>query len=216
MKAPLALIVLAFVSTTALGQLAFQSETLEFTERAETESIRAVFPFRNDGDSPVTIAQVRTSCGCTTAKLSKMTYEPGETGEIEVMFKFGIRTGQQRKQILVQYADAKFPDQKLTLKVYIKETVEIEPKLVYWRLGSEPVTRTMRVKIEPESGVRIAEIKSTSPAFAVSSKPEGDNRYVISVTPRSTEKPQYSLITVEARSESGGEPRKYLAYARVQ
>lgn len=217
MKATLALMLLvAFASTAALGQLTFESETLVFTERAEAKKVEAAFAFRNETNAPITIDAVRTSCGCTTAKLSKKTYAPGESGEIEATFKFGFRTGAQRKDIVVKYAGDTLPDQKLILVVKIAETVTFDPKLVFWRVGSAPKTKTMRVKIEAENGVRIAKATSSGSGFAVSLKDEGKGRYAISVTPESTEHAQYSLITVETVSGDGGEPKSYQGYARVQ
>lgn len=44
------------------------------------------FVFRNVSDKPVTISNVRTSCGCTAAKLYDRTIAPGKEGKISLTF----------------------------------------------------------------------------------------------------------------------------------
>ena len=51
------------------------------------------FPFVNEGLMPVTLKDVHAACGCTTVKLEKNTYLPGERGRVPFRFDFGNRTG---------------------------------------------------------------------------------------------------------------------------
>jgi len=110
---------------------------LEFQAEAGQEMVSAVFGFRVEED-PVTIKSVRTSCGCTTTRLEKTTYQPGETGTIEVHFEIGSRVGPQQKYISLQMDDSKTPTQDLVLKVYIPYILKVEPRFVYWEKGVEP------------------------------------------------------------------------------
>ncbi|PVX51830.1 uncharacterized protein DUF1573 [Balneicella halophila] len=42
----------------------------------------ATYEFINNGDRPVRITNVRTSCGCTSKKYTKEPVKPGEKGEV--------------------------------------------------------------------------------------------------------------------------------------
>lgn len=82
--------------------LTWQSNAHTYAAKAADTRVSHAFTFTNDSDEPVTIDSVKTSCGCTTAKLAKRTYSPGETGTIQATFDFGPRTGKQVKTITVK------------------------------------------------------------------------------------------------------------------
>lgn len=44
------------------------------------------FTIKNTGDIPLTIYNVKTSCGCTNAKWSKRPIKPGKSSEISIEF----------------------------------------------------------------------------------------------------------------------------------
>jgi hypothetical protein len=203
-----------FLALNAQGQLTFETNELRFERRAEDKKVEGVFKFRNDSGVPVTIRSLRGSCGCTTASLEKKTYAPGESGEIKATFKFGFRTGWNVKDVTVRYEDEKLPEQKLRLNVTIGEAVKLKPKLVFWRVGSEPEMRTIRVQIE--AGVRLADVKSSNDLFQVAFEEEKERVYSVSVVPTSTAKAAHAVIDLETAAGGGNEARTYQAYARVQ
>src|SRR4051794_15182142 len=43
------------------------------------------FLFRNEGNQPLQIFEVKTTCGCTVAELSKKVFGPGEVGNLDVV-----------------------------------------------------------------------------------------------------------------------------------
>ena len=45
-----------------------------------------IFKFKNTGDAPLIIADVATSCGCTTPEYTKTPVQPGAEGQIKVNF----------------------------------------------------------------------------------------------------------------------------------
>src|SRR5689334_11783533 len=85
----------------AFAQLKWDKPWQEFHRVPEEDHLETKFTFRNAGPSPVTIKSVKTSCGCTTARLEKNLYAPGETGEVVTRFNFGDRKGAHRKLITV-------------------------------------------------------------------------------------------------------------------
>src|SRR5262245_44948136 len=124
------LVVLLASLAAAHADLSWEKPVQEFHLIPEDKAAVAHFAFKNTGNEPVTIKRVTTSCGCTSAKLTKNTYAPGESGDIEVKFVFGLRRGAQRKIISVASADKQ--EWKLDLRCWIDEPLNVSPALVYW------------------------------------------------------------------------------------
>lgn len=58
-----------------------------------------IFSFVNTGPNPLIIQDAKGSCGCTVPKYPKQPVAPGETGEIEVVYKPGTQKGDQTKTV---------------------------------------------------------------------------------------------------------------------
>jgi hypothetical protein len=86
---------------TTFGGLAWERPLQEFHAIPEDGFVETTFTFKNTGSSPVRIRKVQSSCGCTTTKLDKRDFAPGETGELKAKFTFRGRRGAQRKTIQV-------------------------------------------------------------------------------------------------------------------
>ncbi|MDD4819952.1 MAG: DUF1573 domain-containing protein [Flavobacteriales bacterium] len=50
------------------------------------KKVSHVFKFKNTGSAPLIIADVATSCGCTTPEYTKTPVQPGAQGQIKVNF----------------------------------------------------------------------------------------------------------------------------------
>jgi len=72
------------------------------------------FEFKNTGKEPLTITNVRTSCGCTTPSWPKEPIAKGKTGVIKVKYDTK-RVGNFTKTITVT-SNAKNPSEVLTIK----------------------------------------------------------------------------------------------------
>lgn len=66
----------------------FENDTYkhDFGKVVRGESVSHVFKFRNTGKAPLVIADVTTSCGCTTPEYTKEPVLPGRYGEVKVTF----------------------------------------------------------------------------------------------------------------------------------
>lgn len=91
------------------GGLKWEETVVSVKAQPKDQQAETIFAFTNTYSRPVEIKKISTSCGCTTAKLAKMRYQPGESGEVHVVFKFGGRKGTQVKSILVR-TDEDAPD----------------------------------------------------------------------------------------------------------
>lgn len=79
-----------------------------------------VFVIRNEGDLTFALKRIRTSCGCTRARLDPPLIGPGETARVSVVFDAARRRGSQKKSIWIFPRDARDP----ALILYIQGFVE--------------------------------------------------------------------------------------------
>ncbi len=105
MKNILSLLFISFFSLSIYAQdkvakIEFESETIDYgTIEKGSDGVR-VFKFRNTGDAPLIVSNVKSSCGCTVPKKPTEPILPGENGEIEVKYDTN-RVNPIRKTITV-------------------------------------------------------------------------------------------------------------------
>ena len=105
MKTILSLLFISFFSLSIYAQdkvakIEFESQTIDYgTIEKGSDGVR-VFKFRNTGDAPLIVSNVKSSCGCTVPKKPTEPILPGENGEIEVKYDTN-RVNPIRKTITV-------------------------------------------------------------------------------------------------------------------
>jgi hypothetical protein len=71
--------------------------------------ITNIFLIRNEGDTTFVAGMPRTTCSCTSAKLSQQMIGPGETAELTAVFTAARRAGEQKKTIYLPAHDSHVP-----------------------------------------------------------------------------------------------------------
>ena len=107
----------------ASAALTFEQTVIEDVVSPEAKTYPFKFAFKNTGDAPIEITEVKTSCGCTTAALEQKVYQPGDTGAIEGNFSVGNRQGLQEQKVRVFTKDLAQPEIQLALKLEIPQLV---------------------------------------------------------------------------------------------
>jgi len=180
------------------AQLSWDSRQLDFHPKAEDVSVQGDFTFVNAGSFPITIKEVKTTCGCTTTALDKKTYAPGEKGKITTVFHVGERLGLQQKQVIVSTDNPEEPWTQLTVRAFIPEWLRIEPRAVVWRLNAESGTRTIKITTGTEQPVKVLGVKTSDDRIFAQLKPiEAGKSYEISVSANSTKEPLRAVVRVE-------------------
>jgi len=119
-------ILLLLVGLFALGvnaqdqtaKIEFKEETIDYGEIEKGSDGVRVFEFTNNGDVPLVISNVKSSCGCTIPKKPDAPILPGDTGEIQVKYDTN-RVGPIRKAITVT-SNADTPTKILKIKGTVK------------------------------------------------------------------------------------------------
>ncbi|RYD65244.1 MAG: DUF1573 domain-containing protein [Verrucomicrobiaceae bacterium] len=188
----------------------------EFHRTPKDKFVEAKFSFKNTGASPVTIKNIRTSCGCTSADLEKKTYAPGEEGHVAVKFNFGGRLGGQRKTIRVFASDQPDDPMVLDLRVYITEPVTVSPSLVFWRVGEANAVKNVRLQMAPGQPVKVKGVTSNNPRVTAALQTvKAGEQYVIAVKAADTTLRESAEIQV-ATDFPPDAPRTYTIHARIK
>ena len=82
------------------GIFDFESEIIDYGEIQQKDDGNRVFTFKNIGNNPIVISNVKGSCGCTVATKPNKPIMPGKTGEIGVKYDTN-RIGRFSKTITI-------------------------------------------------------------------------------------------------------------------
>lgn len=98
-----AILTLALLSTSVFAQkkITFDKTVHDFNKIMEGDQAEATFTFTNTGKEPITLINVRASCGCTTPTWTKEAVAPGKTGIVKALYNSKGRPGKFNKTITV-------------------------------------------------------------------------------------------------------------------
>jgi hypothetical protein len=215
-KFALLLLSLVGLSVSASAELRFELLEQRFNVKPEQKSIVARYKFTNTGSEAVKIDGVKTSCGCTTAALTKTDYAPGESGEIAATFNFGGRIGSQEKAILVTVAGA--PDKPIILRlnVNIEDPITIQPQFVLWRVGESPSTKAIHIVLANDEKGKIASVTSDNPAIKLDLKElRPGKEYEVRLTPTDVSREASATILIKTDFPAENPQSRYV-YARIK
>ena len=118
-------LLLAVGSAMAQGKakIKFEKQTHDYGSFKESDGVQTTsFKFKNEGDIPLVLSNVRASCGCTTPKYTREPVAPGESGEIQVSYNPKNRPGSFNKTVTVtSNAEVKTTVLRITGKVAPRE-----------------------------------------------------------------------------------------------
>ncbi|RLA57764.1 MAG: hypothetical protein DRR04_12275 [Gammaproteobacteria bacterium] len=121
----------------------FETKDFEFGDIFDDEPQTVKFKFSNVGDGTLVIRELQASCQCTAGELGKRSYEPGESGEITVVFNPKGKRGNQRQYVRVFSND---PDKKqvmINVRGRVRPRIYIDPKLLGFGGMRHGQTKTM-------------------------------------------------------------------------
>ena len=109
------LICLLLVACTSdQPRISLDTQQFNFGDVVNGEIVSHDVAVHNNGESPLVVAAVSTSCGCTQASLEPMTIPPGEAGMLHINFDSGAHgpslTGKVTRQIFINSNDPQQPE----------------------------------------------------------------------------------------------------------
>lgn len=166
------------------GGLAFQvkpelvitGEQHDFGTIDDSKPVKTQITFMNKGTGPLTISDVHATCGCTVPQLAKKTYNPGESGVVEVSFNPTNKKGPQHQTVTITSNDPTKPRREFAVHANVVPLVSVEPQVVQFGQTSKGV-----------GGKQIVKITGRLPNFAATTVTTSDPKVieakVLSTTP---------------------------------
>ncbi|GAB60857.1 MAG: DUF1573 domain-containing protein [Candidatus Jettenia sp.] len=165
--------------TTERPKIIFEEQVYDFGKIYIGENIKHGFKFKNIGSGELIIKNVKSSCGCTAALVSKDKLLNNEEGEVEIKFNPGHYVGKTTKSVVVNSNDPENPQYKLTITGEIIEEVIVNQKLVNFGIikKGDTCTRSFEVKTIPELKTEIKKVESPNPYITITQNKINDNHY---------------------------------------
>jgi hypothetical protein len=107
-------------------KLVVENASYDLGEIVPGSSNTAVFNFRNAGDEPLKITDVKKCCGAVT-EFDKEELDPGESGVLTVKYRTSQRTGTLSKKVSLFTNDPENPQVELTITGTVVQTLEWMP-----------------------------------------------------------------------------------------
>ena len=124
----------------------------DFGVVTNVKSVSHAFRIRNDGDAELIIKKVKTSCGCTTAKLATNTIAPGQEVVLETKLSLKGRKDHQSKAISVKSNDPVKPSYRLSLKCFVQTDVSRKPENFNFRVTPENLNTQQEMVVTFSTG----------------------------------------------------------------
>jgi len=122
----------------------------DFGTLNQGKKLEHTFTITNKGDAPLTILRTHSSCGCTVAKVSTNTIDPGKTAELKTTFDSASFSGKVSKTITIETNDPAKPSYTLTIKGSVTEDLVVSPRQL--NLGAVKAGTSKQYEISLENG----------------------------------------------------------------
>lgn len=165
-------------------KIRFKEPAYDFGEAEAGDEVEHTFVFENVGDDVLTIAKVRTSCGCTAALVSDEEVPPGKTGEVKATFLTQGFQGEVKKSLVVESNDPDNQLVRLTIGGKVVPEVMVEPRYLYWeemKQGEPAEPRKLSIRFTEGRGLRLEKVFSESPSVVLTQESGGENQVIYSV-----------------------------------
>jgi len=103
----------------------FETTEHDFGTIAKGDVVKHIFKFKNTGEAPLMISDIKTTCGCTTPQYTKEPVAPGESGEILVQFNSAGKSGVINKRVTI-YANVEGGTDVVSIKCLIDTSSEVD------------------------------------------------------------------------------------------
>ncbi|MEI7902908.1 MAG: DUF1573 domain-containing protein [bacterium] len=112
--------------------LGCEAPTFDFGFVMVTQTVSHTFELYNKGDATAMIANVHSTCGCTTTLPTRHAVPPGETEPLTVLFDLKGRHGKQHRPVYVSWNSADGQPLRLMLTGVSVIGIEVEPACAFF------------------------------------------------------------------------------------
>lgn len=94
-----AFVMAASCAKSGPAEMKFTETEYDFGQINQGDKVDHTFKFTNSGTQPLVITNAKGSCGCTVPEYPKDSIQPGQSGEIKVIFNSAGKKGKQHKTV---------------------------------------------------------------------------------------------------------------------
>ena len=158
----------------ALPQLVVDSSLIDWGNIYSGEKREHRFVLKNDGDTPLVIQQVKSSCGCTAAMVSSKTILPAGQTELRVRFNSKNFRGRVTKKVTVVSNDPQQPKKHFTLQAHVISELLVTPsRLSLGAIAADnDIEKTVTFVNRSDVSIAIKAVRSTSRYITLSNVPD--------------------------------------------
>jgi hypothetical protein len=127
------------------ADMVFSAQSHDFGIISDDAPVEHVFRFRNEGLGTLRISSTKGSCACTVPAPSKRAFQPGEEGEIRVIYDPSGKMGEQTQIVTINTNDAETPVISLQVKAMVVPQVMVQPRIGHF--GEVPKDQPAEVEI---------------------------------------------------------------------
>ncbi len=141
--------------------LSISAREVDFGQIEQFQTVDRQITLGNEGDLPLRIIKVESSCGCTVAVPSDSVVLPGRETKLDVAFSSKDSSGPQEKRVVLRTNDPAEPSVTIIVRADIRVLVRLSDDLVRFdpvKFGST-ATRRVRVSSDNPPGLEIAKIE---------------------------------------------------------
>ncbi len=191
--------------TAGLPVLALEWKTQQLTLKAAPlqKSAETSFEFTNSSAKAVTILGIDTSCDCTEATPSALTFAPGASGRITARFTLGDRQGVYDRTITVTTDEAKEPV-SLHVQLAVPELASLTPRSLEWKLNGAAESRFIEIRVADGLELTLSSVQPTSDFFTSRLETIAPgHHYRLHLTPRHTREAANAAFRIYAKAGTG-------------
>ncbi len=190
--------VAAPASHSTAAVITFESAMVDLGTVTKGEPAAKKVTFTNTGKAPLTISNIKASCGCTTVQGWQQTVAPGQQGSFELKLDTARFMGAVTKTVDVE-SNAANGMVRLSLKALIWSPVTINPPMVSFGSvlkGTKIEPRSVEITVTDAEPLKIAGATGNNPYFQTEMKSlaEGRKYRLIVSVPELGDRPQNSEI----------------------
>jgi hypothetical protein len=201
------------LASSARAELVFERKLIETAMTTAETELNVVFPFTNKGTAPVKILKLEVGCTCTTVKVAKTTWAPGESGEIALRFEPGDRQGLQRQGVVIKTDDPAKPYDSVAVVAKIPKTLALPQDYLAWKEGEPLEPKTMVIKAAPGAEIREVKAIARSARIRVAISREGDS-FAVKVTPSPYARNLREAVMLDALL-GGGQTKRSMLFVLI-
>jgi len=163
--------------------ISFDKTHHDFGKMSPGKNVSHKFTITNTGSAPLHIKEVRESCSCNKAMVTKWRLSPGESTFIEVRFNSIGMMGNVQKYVELISDDPSNPKSQLTFKASVINEIMPSATIVFFNALSRYTSASSTIRLESgnEQPVAVTGVKITVPYLLCETQQEA-NDVILNVT----------------------------------